>query len=660
MAPSLAEWLDLRFAARHDVRVVEHGAEFPAERIEGLMFLFAQIYAWFMHHHSAQFGLIWTTITATAAMGMTLSIREETAPTSPKGTTPQLNLVPRRHIGALVTRHTNGTHRGEGREPRAAVGFGSFRLNFPTGAIVGLLALFLASYIAIILVWEDFASADDDWFTLGTLQGRNISLPIWPSEGRFFPFGLQEFNLIRHFTSSITGYQIFPIIEFLFFCWMILLILGDEPISFGARASLLIFVALSPAILISFSELFLTERNLLLFLACFVVSVKRFEWTLATTWAIAAVVCAQIILYLKEPACVLLFVFAASRLSLRCGMVAGWRFDQLWVRESRLDLGLICLSVLFLILYFGFVGFGPMDYNLKHRVPFVDVLLGYTRWGFGPWLLVAAQVGRIYLMLRHRSAPCLLWDGLAFGAVAYLLTYVYLGMFSGYYLAPVDLITILYIGRIAVLSWSKIGRGSKIAIAALGSIIFLQDTLGSTFFVFVRKDIIQAKAEIASAVQEQFEHRIQNDVRLFFPFAYGLEIMRFGAYLNYRGVPVDGATDDAPPFLDKVRLAKSTNGPSDERTDQDGRCVDYRRIRCELVSGPAPGDLVIVLPTDVASRLEVSMYREKGELLLYSKPLFPIPNSLHSLFEYKYMTGQIPDRWMDASVTKWTRSSEDP
>src|ERR1700730_17284021 len=80
--------------------------------VEGLMSFFAQIYAWFMHHHSAQFGLIWTTITATAAMGMTLSIREETAPTSPKGTTPQLNLVPRRHIGALVTRHTNGTHRG--------------------------------------------------------------------------------------------------------------------------------------------------------------------------------------------------------------------------------------------------------------------------------------------------------------------------------------------------------------------------------------------------------------------------------------------------------------------------------------------------------------------------------------------------------------------
>jgi hypothetical protein len=532
-------------------------------------------------------------------------------------------------------------------------------LNFPNGAIVGLLSLFLASYIALILVWEDFALSDNELFTLGTLQGHNIPLPIWA--GRFWPLGHQEFNLIRHFTTSITGYHIFPIIEFVIFSWVILLILDDKPISFGARASLLIIVALSPAILISFSGLVFPERNLLLFLACFVLSVKRFEVTLATTWAIAAVICAQILLYFKEPAFALLFVFAASRLILRCGMVAGWRFDQLWVRESRLDLGLICLSVLFLVLYFGFVGFGEMAYARLRRVPFVDVLLGYTRWDFGPWLLVAALVGRIYLMLRHRSAPCLLWDGLAFGAVGYLLAYVYLGIFSHYYLAPVDLITILYIGRIAVLSWRKIGRGSKIAIAALGSIILFQDALGSTFSVFVSKDIIHAEADIVSAVRAQFERRIQNDIRLFFPFAHAWEIMEFGAYLNYRGVPVDGATDDAPPFLDKVRLAKSTKGSSaydDERTNQDGLCSPFRRIRCELVSGPAPGDLVIVLPTDIASRLQVSMYRDKGKLLLHSKPLLPIQNWLHYLFEC--MNGQFPDRWMDASVTKWTQSSEDP
>jgi hypothetical protein len=181
------------------------------------MSFFAQIYAWFMHHRSAQFGLIWTTITATAAIGMAFSIREETAPTSPAGTTTQINLNPQRHTGAPITRYTNAPHRGEDRKPRAAVGRGSFRLYFPTGTIAGLLALFLASYIALILAWEDFAYHDNELFTLGTLQGHNIPLPIWPTQGRFFPFGLQEFNLIRHFTSSITGYHVFRIIEFLVF-----------------------------------------------------------------------------------------------------------------------------------------------------------------------------------------------------------------------------------------------------------------------------------------------------------------------------------------------------------------------------------------------------------------------------------------------------------
>ena len=150
--------VDLCLAARYSVRFVEHCAAFPAGRIEDPMSIFSQIYLWFMQHASAPFGLIWTTITATAIIVMTLSIREK------KGTTPQIDLVPPRHIGALITLYTNRTYRGEGREPRAAIGFGSFRLNFPTVAFAGLLVLFLASYIAIILVWDDFASADNDLF----------------------------------------------------------------------------------------------------------------------------------------------------------------------------------------------------------------------------------------------------------------------------------------------------------------------------------------------------------------------------------------------------------------------------------------------------------------------------------------------------------------
>jgi hypothetical protein len=257
------------------------------------------------------------------------------------------------------------------------------------------------------------------------------------------------------------------------FCWIVLIIVDNELVSLKTRASLLILVALSPALLLSFSALIFPERDLVFFLACFVLTMKRFERTLSTAWAIAAVVCAQIILYLKEPAFVLLFVFAASRLILRSRIFPSWRFDRLWVRESRLDWALIGISVLFLVLYFGFVGhYGQMGYAVERRVPFANVVLAYTRLDLLPWLLATTLLGRMYLILRDRSPLFLLWDGLGFGAVAYFLAYLCLRLVKPYYLAPVDFIAVLYVGRIAALGWSKTGQGRKVALAALGILIF--------------------------------------------------------------------------------------------------------------------------------------------------------------------------------------------
>jgi hypothetical protein len=55
----------------------------------------------------------------------------------------------------------------------------------------------------------------------------------------------------------------------------------------------------------------------------------------------------------------------------------------------------------------------------------------------------------------------LLWDGLAVGGVACFFGYLFLGMFSHYYLAPVDLIAVLYVGRFAILSWPSMHGWSR-------------------------------------------------------------------------------------------------------------------------------------------------------------------------------------------------------
>ena len=206
------------------------------------------------------------------------------------------------------------------------------------------------------LVWEDFAYYDNSNFTLDILKGRNYPTPIWQGQGRFFPLGYQEFNLLRHFTDTITGYHVLPIAQLLIFSW-ILLILDDE-LSIAARVALTILALVTPSILISFSGLIFPEHNVLFFLACLVLSVRRFEQTKSIAWAVAAVVCAQIILYYKEPAFLLLLGFAAVRLMLwlRNAQNARWDYARLWDAESSLDLCFVSLAVTFLLYYFAVMG----------------------------------------------------------------------------------------------------------------------------------------------------------------------------------------------------------------------------------------------------------------------------------------------------------------
>ena len=55
--------------------------------------------------------------------------------------------------------------------------------------VLGLLALFLVCYIAVMLKWEDFAYYDNSYLTLFPLRALNYPPPIWTDNGRFFPLG---------------------------------------------------------------------------------------------------------------------------------------------------------------------------------------------------------------------------------------------------------------------------------------------------------------------------------------------------------------------------------------------------------------------------------------------------------------------------------------
>jgi hypothetical protein len=291
-------------------------------------------------------------------------------------------------------------------------------LRGPIAALT-LLVVFLSGYITMILAWENFAYHDNSIFTLYTLRGHDIGLPIMPSLGRFFPLGFQEFNLIRHLTDTITGYHALRIAQLLIFCWVLLVF--DEELSIGARAALAAFALITPSILISFSWLIYHEANVLLCIVCLALFVKRFEQNQSVGWAVAAAVCAQIMIYYKETASLLLLGFAVSRLVLRCrGTDETSRdYSRLWDKESRLDLCLAALAVLFWLYYLGVMFPHPdMQYADDLRQPLAELFLGYIKSDLLALLFVGTVLVRTYLIARYRITPSLLWDGLAFGGIA--------------------------------------------------------------------------------------------------------------------------------------------------------------------------------------------------------------------------------------------------
>jgi hypothetical protein len=536
-------------------------------------------------------------------------------------------------------------------------------INFPRtegqigsrGAVTALtlLAFFLAGYIAMILVWANFAYHENSIFTLYTLRGHDIGPPIMPAVGRFFPLGFQEFNLIRHFTDTITGYHAVRIAQLLIFSWVLLIL--NEDLSIKARAALVILALITPSILTSFSWLIYHEANVLLCIVCLVLFVERFEQTHSLAWAVAAAVCAQIMIYYKETASLLLLGFAVSRLVLRCRNTdeRSWDYSRLWDRESRLDLCLALLSVLFWLYYLGVMLPHPnMQYAEDLRRPLAELFLAYIKVDLLALLFVGAVLFRTYLIVRCRVAPSLLWDGLAFGGVACFVAYLGLGISAAakHYAAPVDLIALLYIGRFAILSAGKMHSwGKLVALVLLVAVVF-QDVSLSAFRVFEQKNVIHAKGQIAQIVQARYQNAAGNMRRLFFPFASPYMIMEFASYLEYLGVPVEGGMGEAGGPNSVIVVTRAMT--------KDGLCIGYRNFICHTAATPDTGDLVIVLPDDKVSLADVTPYQGQGELLFSYEPgipqwVYPFLRRLPIVSPGPLAQTELPDGWLYASVTRW-------
>lgn len=524
------------------------------------------------------------------------------------------------------------------------------------GAIAALVlvALILAAYLVLVLKWEAFADYDDSYFTLYSLRGIGFQPPIWAGSGRFFPLHIQEFNLVRHFTRSVAGYHAVPIVQLLILSC--LLIFLDRALSITARATLSAVCLLMSSIVYSFTGLIFPERNVVFWLACLLFFVKLFEQSGLTSWAVAAALSAQNMIYYKETAFLLLLGFALGRLISRCRRAdaKGWDYGLLKARESRLDLCLLFVGLCFFLYYGSVMFFHPsMEYARDYAIPWNEAILYYLKLDPLALVFVIVALTRAYLILRRRLTPLPFWDGLALGGLAYYAAFLYLRLCRPYYLAPVDFVAVLYAGRLLVLSWKGMPLWSKAATSLLAAAVLLQNVSLSAFHVYERENMLHAKAELADAIIAQSQSGAGRVQRLFFPFSSSYLMTEFASYLVYRGLNVEGYQTD-PRSVSPYGVAIASPAFT-----KDGPCVDYRNFVSHGGSEPREGDLVIELPDDLESKDDFKPYRASGELLFSYDPRPRIPQWMNPELNYlraasyRWRFAGLPDRWLHSSMILW-------
>jgi hypothetical protein len=527
------------------------------------------------------------------------------------------------------------------------------RYSCSLGSLVALtlVILILIGYVVVVLKWEAFADYDDAFLTLFTLKGYNLAPSIWPATGRFYPLAQLEFNLVRHFTSSVVGYHAVPIGELVTISCLILFL--DTALPLTARAALTAVCLALPSIVSAFTALVFPDRNVVFWLACLLFFLNLFDKTLSTKWAIAAAVSAQIMIYYKETAFLLLLGFALGRLMLRCRRAdgKGWDYSLLRLRESRLDVCFICLAVIFLLYYASVMIAHPnIRYADLNGVSWNKAILSYLR--FDPLALVSAFVvlGRSYLILRGELVPSPFWDGLALGGVACYAAYICLRLFQPYYLAPVDFIAVLYVGRLVILSWKNMANWGMVATALLVLAVLLQNISLSAFRLYERENLMHARSELADAIVSRRQSDPSHVQRLFFAFSIPYVLTEFASYLIYRGLPIEGYDTSAKSVNEHQVVIVSKLFIKDEL------CVDYRSFVCHAGGTPMPGDLVIELPDDRESLAQIGPYRTSGQSLFTYGPrprisqwMSPLLSAVHPVSVLWY--AEFPDRWMDASLT---------
>lgn len=477
-------------------------------------------------------------------------------------------------------------------------------------AVIGL-ALFATVYVFLVLYHQDLIGLDYAQLT----ARRFASVPIWPESGRFFPLGLQEYTFLGLLGTSAQLYHGFSIVELLVVLLCVFRILDGTPV--WLRCGVMLFLMTLPAFVHSFFGLVYPERDLVVWLAIWLVCLQWFARTGSRSAFCGALIAAQFALYYKETAFVLVGGFVGARL-----LLAGWRDTDAvkqgqyarFAKDHSLEFAHLILCAVFVLVYVVVIArhvtTSYISANAKSAT--TAALSGYIHSDFVVDVLAMVLAWRLVSAAAGRRALDALWDPMAVGALAYALAYIKLGLVRDYYLAPTDVIAVLYVARAA---FDGLRAQRPVAIAGVVLVVawaFVQNVSNAAFEVLAREEFVDANVALGSFLAKHATTHGRSELSLFFPQTGGFQLMEFSAFLGHRGLrPEIGALDSASTPLFIVKSPHRFPGD---------RCHPSQELRCRYDSAPLPNDLVVFLPGRSVSATDLDSLRVARREVFHHRP----------------------------------------
>jgi hypothetical protein len=521
--------------------------------------------------------------------------------------------------------------------------------NLIDGISVIAFLMFLAFYIRVIFYKEDFAYYDDDILTDFSVQGKNFLPPVWSALGRFYPLADQEFNLLKFVTRSPAGDHALVALQLLVLVALLFVVLR----AFQGRYRVLIIIAamVAPSFLIPFTGFVYPERDVLFWLAVMVVCLQAYSTTKARFYFVGCLVATHFALYYKETVVLFVASYAIAQLLLQLSVArrsGAVRWSE-FVKENALSVGMLGVSAIYLMFFLvAMLPHRTFSYINGLREPLASVLLAYLQIDWLPFILLVVLVLRLGLFLFSNGRLDPIWDPLAMGALAYFFGVVLLRINSGYYLAPVDLITLLYLANMSLLWLSKASR-LRIAVVATGFLfVLLHDTAYSSFRMVERKGVITTKSQFADFLGGYLSAAKGRNVELFFPYSDGYHLMGLSSYLRYKGFPLQGQHVVSNETAPRLVIASRKNF-------DDSRCVNYRDYTCVHTESPDPGALIVILPDDDVSMNDVQRATKDSDLVFSAKACAACTKpdswfrSLHAI-SAEFSVKPLPEHWLRLDV----------